>query len=94
MNNKYPCDIILDLLPAYMEGIVSKETTEVFKEHLSHCDRCKEIYEQMNCDISLQIGKKKKLKKRIKAKRYMFVLGYLLFLALVVFVIMLEVTFH
>lgn len=54
MNSEYACDIIFDLLPLYLDGIVREETEEAIIEHLNECDNCRTVYEQMKCDISLQ----------------------------------------
>lgn len=38
---KKPCDIVQDLLPLHIDGILKQETDEFVKEHLADCDRCK-----------------------------------------------------
>lgn len=45
------CDIIRDLLPGYMERLLSDAGEEAVKEHLSHCKDCEKIYSQMKEDI-------------------------------------------
>ena len=42
------CHIILDLLPLYIEDMVSPETAEVVRDHISSCPHCREAWEQMN----------------------------------------------
>lgn len=37
---KHECSIVRDLLPLYHEGLVSGETEEFVKEHLTHCAAC------------------------------------------------------
>lgn len=39
--NKYPCNLIEDLLPLYVEGDVSDDTKEIVKEHLKECEDCR-----------------------------------------------------
>ncbi len=41
------CPIILDLLPLYIEDIVSPETADFIHEHLTVCPQCKKAWEQM-----------------------------------------------
>ena len=41
MNREYPCDIIKDLLPGYIDGILSETGTNVIKEHLERCEDCR-----------------------------------------------------
>ena len=49
--NKFNCNIIRDLLPIYVDKLTSDESNEIIEEHLSSCDNCKQIYEQMNAPI-------------------------------------------
>lgn len=41
------CYLIRDLLPLYIEGDCSSETTRAVKEHLLNCDECRTDYELM-----------------------------------------------
>lgn len=45
MKNK--CNIIKDILPLYAEDIVSEDTREFVKEHLSDCSQCNAEYERI-----------------------------------------------
>lgn len=50
MNHKneiYPCDIIRDLLPGYIDEILSETGTRAVCSHLEHCTECQSIYEAM-----------------------------------------------
>ena len=69
MTNKIPCSVIRDLLPSYMEKLTEKETDEIIKEHLSHCEDCRKLYEGMGEDVDGKNDEKevdylKKVKKR------------------------------
>ena len=44
---KYPCEIINDLLPLYIDDLCNEKSKEVIKEHLSSCEKCKQNYEKM-----------------------------------------------
>ena len=44
---KYPCEIINDLLPLYIDDLCNEKSKEVIKEHLSSCESCKRNYEKM-----------------------------------------------
>ena len=39
---KYPCEMIQDLLPLYLDGICSEDSKKVIEKHLSECSACKE----------------------------------------------------
>ncbi len=47
MNDKLPCHVVQDLLPQYIDGLLSPESMELVRGHLQECDACRGIYEQM-----------------------------------------------
>lgn len=49
-NNE--CNVIKDLIPNYIERLTSAETTQYIENHLSTCNECKKVFENMNSDIS------------------------------------------
>ena len=53
------CSIVRDLLPLYVEQMVSADTGEFVKEHLEGCRECRGEYEQMKQPRSLDEDKKK-----------------------------------
>jgi len=50
------CNIIQDLLPLYMEGIVSEDTDDFIEEHLNSCTMCKDILENMKSSEGVKIS--------------------------------------
>ena len=48
-NNRY-CSIIEDLLPLYVEDLVSKDTRQEIEEHIKRCNKCAEILKTMQKD--------------------------------------------
>ncbi|MCD8382593.1 MAG: zf-HC2 domain-containing protein [Clostridiales bacterium] len=44
---KLSCNVIDDLLPLYVDGVCSAETTALVEEHLAACPRCQTRLEQM-----------------------------------------------
>lgn len=44
---KYPCDMIQDLLPLYLDGVCSEESKKAVEQHLSECSACKKLYDAM-----------------------------------------------
>lgn len=57
MKERKKCKIIQDLLPIYVENLLSHETKEYVTEHLEECDTCKNIYECINDNINIKDGK-------------------------------------
>lgn len=47
MNEKYNCDVIRDLLPGYIDNILSDTGSELVKNHLGECVECRKIYTEM-----------------------------------------------
>ena len=43
----YPCEIIADLLPLYIDDICSDESRTAVENHLSECEKCRHYYEVM-----------------------------------------------
>ena len=44
---KYPCGIIKDLLPLYIDDVCAPESKEAIEAHLSNCADCKQFYNAM-----------------------------------------------
>ena len=47
---KKECEIINDLLPNYVENLVSEETKKFVNEHISNCEQCKKQLEILRED--------------------------------------------
>ena len=43
----YPCPIICDLLPLYLDEVLSPESTDAVEQHLAECESCRQYCEQM-----------------------------------------------
>lgn len=75
---KISCNIIKDLLPLYVDGILSEETAKIVEFHLETCENCQKEYEAMKRNLILPSTPKvqeengkvlKGLKRQIKIKR-------------------------
>ncbi|MCI9035186.1 MAG: hypothetical protein HFJ08_14305 [Lachnospiraceae bacterium] len=47
MNNQYACDIIKDLMPGYIDGILSETGNSAVEGHLKECKQCSKCYKEM-----------------------------------------------
>lgn len=54
---KVECHIITDLLPSYLEDLLSEETKQDVIQHLSNCEKCRKVSEEMKSTISLDVPK-------------------------------------
>lgn len=75
---KISCSIVKDLLPLYIEGILSEETAQAVQLHLQTCENCKKDFEIMRQDFVFPSAPKiqeenekilKELKRQLKIKR-------------------------
>ena len=78
MSNK--CNVIKDILPLYVEDMVSTDTKEFVGEHLKHCAECHAEFERMRNsmkfvpDIDTSIVPLKKIKKDLLIRRLQTIL--------------------
>lgn len=53
--SKYPCELIEDLIPLYVEDDVSDATKKIVEEHIEECENCKElVHEYSNDEIKIE----------------------------------------
>ena len=43
----YPCGIIRDLLPLYIDDVCNEESKQAVENHLSECEKCRNYYDSM-----------------------------------------------
>lgn len=67
---KYPCELIQDLIPLYIDGICSDESKKIVEEHLSLCKSCNEYYNSINNMKDIPIDSIKKEYDQKKAKSF------------------------
>lgn len=51
ITNKLPCELIQDLLPLYEDGLCGERSRDLFEEHLSECETCRNIYKTIHEEI-------------------------------------------
>ena len=54
---KISCDVIEDLLPLYVDDMVSEDSRQLVEEHLKECTTCQKMMEEMKKENSLGHGK-------------------------------------
>ena len=45
--SKLKCSIVEDLMPLYIEDLLSEETKKEIELHLDECEDCKEVYDEL-----------------------------------------------
>ena len=71
------CEIILDLLPLYIDDVVSETTRNAVEEHMSNCKNCKEQYETLKkgfdvIELPDPSNDEAQLFKRVKKRNFKF----------------------
>ena len=47
------CCIAQDLMPLYIDGVLSEESSVLLQDHMEHCESCAQEYEAMSRDVVL-----------------------------------------
>lgn len=89
------CHVVKDLLPNYIDGLVSHETSKEVREHLSECDDCRALYENMVSPIvtseseetpQIDFLKKIRVNNRKKVIKHSLITAVSVFLVFAVFI--------
>lgn len=94
---KISCDVIKDVLPLYVDGVVSDATKEMVEEHLSSCDSCREEAKILQQDIVLPSTKNIQLSEAMafkKMKSYLRKKNVIIFVSTMIAAILLVVGIH
>lgn len=92
MEKKLACEIVRDLLPLYVDKMVSDVSQRSVEEHLKQCADCNEIYRNMAFDLKeenqpSEVQNIKRFLKKTKQMYFFYGLGGLSFIAVLVCVI-------
>ena len=85
--NKISCNIIRDLLPLYVDEVVSQDTRAMMVEHLEQCAECREKYENMKSTVVIPVEDDIKLLEHFKnawKKKKIFLVCSTVFLTIVI----------
>ena len=83
MRNHLSCNVVQDLLPQYVEKLLSPESEEEVAAHLRECEACREMYWQMNSPepLSIEAVREVDYLKKVKRDRIKLVTSSVLFIA-------------
>lgn len=89
MENKKDCKIVEDLLPSYIDNLLSEESKVFVENHLKTCEICQKTYNEMTSEIQKEdiqntenIKIIKKYKRKIKTLKVFVILAILILLAI------------
>ncbi|MDE6433081.1 MAG: zf-HC2 domain-containing protein [Lachnospiraceae bacterium] len=77
------CNIANDLMPLYVDNVLSEDSKELLENHISDCVHCKEVLERMQSHILIEEDKDIKPFKRIR-KKLLFRMIVIIFLLIVI----------
>lgn len=86
------CDIVRDLMPGYIDGVISEAGSSAVREHLDECGECRRFFSEMKEDMADQSTPEeraaldgfKKIRSRTRYLKAAAALGGLLLAALVI----------
>lgn len=55
--SKISCDVIKDLLPLYIDEVVSDDSKKIIEEHIASCEGCRVLMQQMEEDITIPVSR-------------------------------------
>lgn len=89
MNRELDCEIVKDLLPLYVDGMVSDVSKKSIEDHLEHCKDCTEMYQNMDFGLEeekqpAEVEDVKRFLKKTKQMYFFYGLGGLSFIAILV----------
>ena len=55
---KYECDIVKDLMPLYIDDVLSENSKTFVKDHMDSCKSCKKYYEKLSNEIKIPVRRR------------------------------------
>lgn len=62
---KYECDVVKDLMPLYIDDVLSDNSKIFVKDHIDSCEACKKYYEKLSSEVKIPVSRES-IKKRLK----------------------------
>lgn len=91
------CNIIRDILPLYVDGVVSTDTREMVEDHLGCCEKCKKEVEEMKQELYIPVEKEaifiKNFKKKWRNKK-LIISGLSILLTSIILIVAFSFIFH
>ena len=54
---KYECDIVKDLMPLYIDDLLSENSKKFVEDHINNCESCKNYYDKLSSEIKIPVSK-------------------------------------
>ncbi len=91
MKNKEECNLIMDILPNYVDKLTSKDTNNFVEIHVKECEKCSKFLKNLQKDFEKE---NEKIKKEVKyAKKYNRKIKSLIFVIVAILIFLFSITF-
>ena len=54
---KYECDIVKDLMPLYIDDLLSEISKRFVEDHINSCESCRAYYEKLSKEVKIPISR-------------------------------------
>lgn len=68
--NKISCNVIQDLLPLYMDQVVSEDSRILVEEHLKECQKCRTCLSEMEAEVPISYDEEQREKAKQELKNF------------------------
>ena len=58
---KYECDIAMDLMPLYVDDLLSENSKIFVKNHIDSCESCRKYYEKLSSEIKIPVSRESRI---------------------------------
>lgn len=59
---KYECDVVKDLMPLYIDDVLSDNSKFFVKDHIDSCEACRNYYEKLSSEVKIPVSKEYRTK--------------------------------
>ena len=81
----WKCDVVMDLISLYKDGIASETSKKLVKEHLRECPECRAAYKKyrpagavsMNVPVSHAEAEYAEVAKKLRLRRLLLTVGFM-----------------
>ena len=67
---KYECDVVKDLMPLYIDDVLSENSKIFVKDHIDSCEVCRKYYEKLSSEIKIPVSRESR-KNDLKPMEYL-----------------------
>ncbi|WP_311480920.1 zf-HC2 domain-containing protein [uncultured Anaerococcus sp.] len=54
---KYECDVVKDLMPLYIDDVLSENSKIFVKDHIDSCEACRKYYEKLTSEVKIPVSR-------------------------------------